>query len=73
MKKIQHEEARPISALAKNAASMVLARHQAMLQAEMNQVASDVLESMGLSIKDGWVVDFGRGLAIRKNGGHLPV
>jgi hypothetical protein len=60
------EEIRPISDLAKNAAAMVAETHSQMLQAAMNRVADDALASMGLSPADGWVVHFGRGVALRQ-------
>jgi phage-related tail protein len=63
--KSKQEETRPISALAKKAAATVQQQFITALQAEMNAVANDTLESMGLSSKDGWIVDFGRGLAVR--------
>jgi hypothetical protein len=60
------EQAKAIPALAKSAAANVHAQFQAGLQHALNQVATETLESMGLSPADGWVVDFGRGLAVRR-------
>lgn len=55
-------ESIPIPAIAQNAAMRAAQAHQH----AMNVLAGQTLEAMGLAPSDGWRVDFGTNLAVRR-------